>query len=224
MPRLDQQIVSEFEPELWEGEHLLWCSQSLPWRYGIETYRNVSLTGFIFLIFFCCLYFFLIYPNSNFLFLFIIGQCALTTLIPIFGIIEARKIYYGVTNKRIIILKKWLKTKMKFYGDDYLNEPHSTIRNDGSGDIIFGTESNFFKYFLSTQKHMTYRLNGDHFIRKINFGDFSWGNTRNNFVRKLNHGALESPSKRVGLFGILDVEMVSKLILNTFKDRLVPNS
>lgn len=145
---INPELESIIRPEIEVTERLLWAGQPNPIRQALKAlpvfFFAVPWTAFsIFWIAGAAGFkvpdfsrpgFFSFFPLFGLPFLFIgLGML----LSPVWVLIRAKRIYYTVTEKRCLIIKKGMSTTIRSINGQDISDIDMTVRNDGSGDIIF---------------------------------------------------------------------------------------
>jgi hypothetical protein len=168
---LDSKLL---EDELLEGEELLWAGSPDPRSKNIVSPARVFfILGSVFLpvglvlLIVGAIVLAALYPSpdaTGSLGLFIPGGVFLLQglgflIAWMVNRLPSRKILYGITNRRVIIMRTGSYLRVVSYNKRAITQVQRIERADGSGDLIFGTTSSPYSYYNSNeQNYSAYRL------------------------------------------------------------------
>ena len=136
------------DAELDKDEQLGWSGQPRPGRFARQ-YLPVALFGILFggfAVFWTCMALFgvrqtgeagpmrLLFPLWGLPFI-LVGLSMLCS--PLWGLRQAKRTLYAVTDRRAIIIRRGFSVRISSYKAEQVGEHSKRLRNDGSGDLIF---------------------------------------------------------------------------------------
>ena len=134
----NQALVQPLQPELEQGEHLLWVGQEDAQRSALQ-----STPVFLFAIPWTAgtAHFMWSWPHHDWASLLFQGSFVLLGILmlltPLWTYLLARRTVYGITDRRVILLTQtWTRT-VQSYGEREITNLVRTERADGSGDLAF---------------------------------------------------------------------------------------
>lgn len=144
-------LWNQVKAELNSGEEILWVGKPIPLRVvlvdgGLLMGALNAIMVVAVLVFFTssATPFMQSIPSFNLFLLFFVGIGLYSVSRPIYAFIMARRMVYGLTNRRAIIIKPALNgKKVESYTDSDTIERHDLP--NGKGDLIFKHERGFYR-------------------------------------------------------------------------------